>query len=704
MMGSLFNSYYAIKLWFRAQWELQQGQGFLWWSVWAGFGVALYFSLPFEPSIWAGVLAVIVFGLAARAFEHGAVRGVLVAMLFVSLGFAAGQVRTLSVDAPSISEEIKFIKISGVIHSVEAMDTAGKQFRFILQDLNLEGVDEPPGRVRLTLRSKEDLSGVYKSGLRISGLASLNMSSGPVLPGGYDFRQHLFFERIGGVGFFYGAPEIVPDHDPGNVYYEGWIENWREIIAERVLQVFPDRRGAIVVALLTGLRGSMTDADVDAFAASGLAHMLAISGMNVGLFSGVVFFALRLLLAAVPGLALHWPIKKIAAILAFIAAFFYMSLAGATIPTQRSVLMIGVVFLAVLMDRTALSMRLVSFAALVFLLLMPESLLSVSFQLSFAAVVALIAVYDGLREWFLDFFRQAGLMQKILFYVGGVVLTSGVATLATAPFTLYHFQTLPVYSVVANVLATPLMSFVIMPMTVLVLAAMPFGLEAWPLYVMVQGADGVLRIANMVAAWDDAVLRMAVLPVSAFVVSVIGGLWMILVRGHLKWCGVAGFLLAALLTWQSVPPDIYVSEKHGLWAYRAEDGVFYVSSRSKDKFARENWERSLGLTEGVSVNWKKDTALRCDEAACRMELRGRKVSFVDEGEVIPEECAWADVLIARRNVYGIECAAETVIDYSDTKDEGVHAVYLSDSVVGVRVQSVADALGARPWVRSGSDR
>ncbi len=113
-----------------------------------------------------------------------------------------------------------------------------------------------------------------------------------------------------------------------------------------------------------------------------MAHLLAISGMNISFVAGLIFFLTRLLLAASPVLALKFPIKKIAAMLSFAGAVFYMMLSGAEVPVQRAVLMTGIVILAIIMDRTPISLRLVSFSAFVILLVSPESLISASFQMS----------------------------------------------------------------------------------------------------------------------------------------------------------------------------------------------------------------------------------------------------------------------------------------------------------------------------------
>jgi competence protein ComEC len=144
---------------------------------------------------------------------------------------------------------------------------------------------------------------------------------------------------------------------------------------------------------LTGERGAIPEDTMEAMRVAGLAHLLAISGLHIGLVTGILFFGFRAILALWPAVALRYPIKKLAALAALVGAFAYMLITGGTVPTQRAFLMVALVLTAVMLDRSALSMRLVAFAAVIVLLVAPVSVTGPSYQMSFAAVVALIAAY-----------------------------------------------------------------------------------------------------------------------------------------------------------------------------------------------------------------------------------------------------------------------------------------------------------------------
>lgn len=704
-MGSVLKHFVLIKDWLRGHIALQAGHGFLWWPVMLGAGIALYFALPQEPNIWLAVcvLAGVLAGLyGVRAYPRR--RFAVFALFLCCLGFTTAHVRALSVRGPVIEHSIDFVDIKGRVVSVEPLSADQKSARLILDQLHFEGLDSEsiPVRVRLSVRSKSALP-AYDSGDIVAGLASVHTPSDPVIPGGFDFRRHLYFQRIGGIGFFYGAPAIV------NKSVDKWsisfFESLRNRVNARISSLLPEQSTAVVQALLTGKRGAISDTDMEAMRISGLAHMLAISGLHVGLFSAVVFFFVRLSLALVPYAALHWPLKKIAAIAAFVAACLYMGLAGATLPTQRAVIMVGIVLLAVLLDRAALSMRLVAVAALVVLLIAPESLLSISFQLSFAAVIGLIAVYDGLRAFLSAQMRKGGFVRRAALYIGGVMLTSLVAGLVTAPFALYAFQRVAFYGVLANMLAMPVMSAMIMPAAVLALFLMPFGLEAPFLYVMGQGVESVLRIAHAVAEMDHAQILLPALPFSALLCFSCGALFICLWRGPLRWLGLLGLFAGVVIAAPLRVPDVLVAQGHDVWGYAAaaQNGdeeaplAFYVSSTMKARFERENWSRAYGLGEKGAQHWRAGgRELSCDDMACRLILKGKKVSFVMEKEVLSAECAWADILITRRSVRASMCAGPSlIIDHWRVKNTGAQAVYIDDG--GLVVETAKDEDVSRLW-------
>ncbi len=379
---------------------------------------------------------------------------------------------------------------------------------------------------------------------------------------------------------------------------------------------------------------------------AGIAHLLAISGLHLGLVAGTLFFAVRVALALAPPLALRLPGKKIAAALALIGALAYLLLTGATVPTQRAFVMTALMLLAVMVDRNPFSMRLVAWAALVVLLSQPESLLGASFQMSFAAVVALIATYEtGIARRA----QASGLDGRLALYVGGVALTTIVASLATAPLTIYHFGRLATYGVVANLIAVPLTAFWIMPVGLLGLLLLPLGLDGPCFVLMGHGIELMLALAATIADWPGAAAYLARPPIAALTVTVLGGLWLCLWRTGWRRLGLLGVALGGLLMLLERPPDLLIDGRGELVAVRLEDGRLALSPWQRDRWITDGWLRSAG--QASAAPWPAagevlGEGLRCDGLGCVVSRGGHRIALSRRPEALEADCARADLVIS----------------------------------------------------------
>ncbi len=450
---------------------------------------------------------------------------------------------------------------------------------------------------------------------------------------------------------------------------------------------------------LTGERGAIPKPVLRAMRDAGLAHLLAISGLHIGLVAGILFFAARFLLAAIEPVALRYPVKKWAALAALLGAFFYLQLSGATVPTQRAFLMLAVVLAAVVFDRSAISMRLVAWAAVLVLVIAPESLLSASFQMSFAAVAALVAVYEALAGRSSAWRVGAGRVRTTTLYVAGVLLTTVVAGLATAPFALYHFNRFALYGVAANLIAVPLTGLWIMPWAICAFALMPFGLEAVALAPMGWGIDAVIAVATTVAAWPGAVALAPAMPNAGLLAAALGGIWFCLWRGRWRFLGLAG-VAAGLATLALVrPPDILINGTGRLMAVRTVSGGLALSSTRISRFEGELWLRRSG--QARADPWPReglnsDGTLGCDGLGCIYRAGGQTVALAVDRAALDEDCATATVVIGSVPIRPWRCRRPAVvIDRFDLWRRGAHALWLDPG--GVRVRTVAEASGRRPW-------
>lgn len=667
---------------------------FLWVPVFIGIGAGAYFALPFEPPLLFAAAPLAVLAPVILARGRPVIFPFLLLLFFAALGFTAGQARTHFAYTPILQKKINVTEVTGIIESVEDIDTGR---RILLKDVTIEKLppERTPVKIRLTMKKAQD----FRPGDRVHILAGLNPPAEPVMPGAFDFQRYMYFQQIGAVGFVY--KNLSPPVREASKF-NNFIENLRLAIASRVNGALPPAVAPLSTALVTGHRAAIADDDNTAMQNSGLAHLISISGLHIGIFSALVFFVSRFLMACSQKLALNHPIKKYAAILAFFAALFYSLIAGGSIPTQRSVIMIGLAYFAILLDRSPFSLRLVAFAAAAVLLAAPENLVSASFQMSFAAVAALIVVFDALRPWWVERNREGGVFTKFFLYVTGVCLSTIIVTIATSPFTLFHFQQLALYGIIANALAVPVTTFIIMPAMVIALLAMPFGLDFWPLQVMGMGVQAVQDIAHITASLPHATPHLAALPALSLPFAASGLLFLGLWQGRLRVLGALPLFAALVIAGSHHRPDIFVSPDFRLAGFVAGDGNLYLSTRRNNKFTAENWERLLGLSQGSAKSWPSEGGaggINCDSSACRLELHGHKISFLRTREAVAEECNWAEAVIAfdvvKKDLPRGVCSGVIILDKFDGLREGAVALKLNPS--GITVETANNLRGNRPW-------
>ena len=698
--------------WVAGQLSAERERWVLWVPVGFGAGIAVYFALAFEPPGWwgaAGLAAVVLAGLLSRRRS-----GVLILVLAagtVLAGFAAAQLRTARVAAPVLAKDTRPVMVTGQVAEAETREGGA---RVVLRHLSISGLAgaETPERVRVRLTTREPARVGPGDWIRVRAI--LRPPPGPAAPGAFDFARRAYFKRLGAVGFAVGHVQTLGQGSDGPVAagldgggldgggrWDLWWSGLRHGVARQVLEVLPDERGAVAAALMTGDRSAIPKRVVANMRDSGLAHLLAISGLHMGLVTGFLFFGLRALMALSPALALNHPIKKWAAVGAALGAFAYLFLVGATVPAQRAFLMVSVVLLGVLLDRRAISLRLVAWAAFVVLLVAPESLLSASFQMSFAAVTALVAGYEmvALR-------RRANRSERrrwggrLGLYVAGLALTSVIAILATGPFAVYHFNRIAWYGLAANLVAVPMTAFWIMPWAVLAFALLPLGLAGLALHPMGWGVGVVLDVAEAIAGQPGAVIAVKAMPAAGFALVVLGGLWLCLWQRPWRLAGLAVVILGLSSLALSRPPDVLVSADGKLLGVRDGSGGLWLSSNRASPFTAETWTRRAGETTAAA--WPNNGTvsaqgrLLCDSLGCIYRARGQRVALALKGAALEEDCRHATVLISLEPVRRWRCPGpRLVIDRFDLWRHGAHAIWLGSD--DVKVESAAAHRGTRPW-------
>jgi competence protein ComEC len=688
----------------RASLAAEQDRWFPWGVVAFAAGDGLYFNLSVEPAMWLAIVAAILslaaLGAGWRVNAIG-LRCCCAAVAALGLGFAAAKVRTEMATAPTIARDMGPLRLEGRVESVSDL-IKGQRIILAPSRIGRAGTEKLPRRLRLIVRQGKT-SGPLEPGQWISLVGILHPPPQPDIPGGYDFARVAFFNGIGGVGFaFGGAKTIAPARR-----VTAWqhiaveIEGLRHTMTKRVRAALPGPNGAIAAALITGDRGAIDEDDNAAFRDSGLAHILSISGVHMALVGLGIFWALRALLALSRRLALTCPIKKWAAIAAIAASAFYLTISGGGAPPTRSFIMLAMMLLGVFFDRPALSMRPVALAGLAILAVTPESIFDAGFQMSFAAIIGLIALAEWYRVRPRDaaaprpgLFSFRGVLRAVKNRVVAIMLATTVATLATAPFAIFHFDRAVGYSMLANVLAEAPVALIVMPAAAIAVILMPFGLDHWPFQVMGWGVQRMMDVAHWVGGLPGAVMLVPAWPLTALLLVVAGGLWIAIWRRQWRWLGFAPIAVGLTLGFATSAPDIVIAGDGRMAAVREAGGTLVILGRHPDEYTATQWLQREGDRRG----WKTAMAgATCDDLGCVAHTSdGGIVALALRPGALIDDCARADVLVSAIPVRR-ECPhPRLVVDKMELLHNGATAVWFAEN--GVKLETVAEARGVRPWV------
>ncbi|MGD9668347.1 MAG: ComEC/Rec2 family competence protein [Hyphomicrobiaceae bacterium] len=681
---------------FRAAFEAERAHWFYWVPVALGAGIAVYFALPFEPPVAIALLAFVgVAGMRQALPATPVVRALLDVLILLAAGFCLITLRSWSVGAPILEQRMGPVEVRGFIELIESREGPGDRLTLRVTQLGQLARSELPERVRIRTTARGD---ALSPGDAVIVSAHLAPPAGPALPGGFDFARHAYFAGIGAVGFSVAKPirDTQAPEPPLSLRIGAAVQGLRRAIGARVDRVLSGETAAIAKALVTGERGGIPEATNDAYRDSGIFHILSISGLHMAIMGGAVFWLVRFLLALFPSVALRFPVKKWAALAAAAGSLAYLAISGSTFATLRAFIMISIMFLSILLERPAIALRNVALSALVILVLFPESLLDVGFQMSFAAVVALIAAYEVMHAHFGE--RRQGaprLGGMVGVFLGGIVLSTIIASAAVTPFAIYHFHKTQHYAVLANLLAVPICNFVVMPAALATLVFMPLGLEAGPLLVMGLGIDAMSATARFVASLPGAVGMLPAIPTGAFALMLAGGLWLTLWQQRWRLGGLALVCAGVAAAPFSARPDVMIGRDGKLVALRNSAGKLAAVAAPQSQFELKRWLEydGDGRTPSEAVASSGPT---CDSIGCAMDVRGLRVAISRHAASVADDCAMAELVILPVPAPKGCTAPRSVVDFFDVRTKGAHAVYV-EGPRQLRIATVADVRGVRPW-------
>ena len=539
------------------------------------------------------------------------------------------------------------------------------------------GTEARPREIRLTHRARLAVS----PGRFVRCRAVLRPPPGPSIPGDYNFRRQAWFQGLHAVGYVQGRCRggVLGAPEASSMSRHLAIAVKRRALAEYSMSVAGERAGGFAAALTSGDRSFMREEDRVALRRSGLAHLLAISGLHFSIVCGLVYAIMFRGLARIEWLAIRVPLQKPAAVAGLLAGIAYLVISGASVSTQRAFIMAALVFAAVLINRQAISLRTYAIAMVCIMVLRPDSVLSPGFQMSFAATGVLIAIYETWREHRMA--RPGGLGSKRAFAIKSLVVTSVAAGLATAPFAFYHFDRVAPFGLIANLLAMPIISLISAPAAALALILAPFGYADIGLRLFGWSLELVLAVAH----WNDGLSTSTApqwipMPGPSLFMFSAGIAAFLLLKDRARKTITGTLVLAGFVSWWlATPASIY-------WAPSGD-----VYARSGGAYERIRFVDGAGLSP---LSYKEFPVRGyCRNRRCLSDIDDGRVLFLAENELVDCDHLPSDVFVLSGKQQIKSCS--NALAFPEIVAKGGAAIWLRRGKLhNIRF---ADACGARPW-------
>ena len=601
------------------------------------FGIVCYFTLEYEPSIHH-VIAIFAISFIALTLRKYGAWGILISGILIAFtsGILVSKIRSSRIHTIALEEETTTTvagTVSALKHTPRGIQVTIDHVRFgtfLMQD-------KDPDRVRISIPL--DNAKNILVGDRISVFTALSPPSRSILPGGYEFGLYSYFSGIGATGFALGK---ITNYSNADGASQPFLHKIRKSIYFRLVDVMGKDNGNFASALLLGESGGLDRSIMQNMRYSGLAHVLCVSGLHLSLVAGIFFLTSRVLMNLSNFISWHSNIKIIAAVISLMGSGVYLMLSGVQIAATRAYIMTSIFMISIILSRAPYPLRSLGVAAIFMLSLNPEYVLHPSFQLSFAAVLALIGGYEFYirNKWILG--ESSGFISAVKMGIFSNIYSSLLAGLATTPIVIYHFYTISNYTVLANLLVVPLVSFIIMPLGVLSMFLLPLGFDHYPLLIMSKFIGIIINIADWVTNLPGSVWHFGYITPESLCVYMFGLFWVMLWNTKFRLYGLVIIAISLYMMFISPKPDVMFDAKMQILGIKNADGQLEITAPKISNFTKTYWNNWFGQKDGILH--KEDIAKRNHHI---LTASGKKVNILfgeisDKGDINIIGYDWRD--------------------------------------------------------------
>ncbi|NLD39552.1 MAG: DNA internalization-related competence protein ComEC/Rec2 [Desulfatiglans sp.] len=405
----------------------------------------------------------------------------------------------------------KKIILEGTVISPVKKNGQSERFELIVERLFLdENIISVNEKVQISVYNNPV---AYTIGTRIRFPSQIKPFMNFKNPGAYDYELSMQIKGISCNASISDGRYIVPmgRGDPG--FLMGILERIRQPFRDVLNSTLSEKNNALYRALLLGETEGIGDDLREYFNLTGLGHVLAVSGLHVGMIAWISFFICRQILSLSYRLTITHNIKKITAFATCFPVIAYTALSGFQVSGQRAMIMALTYLFSIIIERESDIWSTLLFAAFIILAIDPLAINSISFQLTFLAVVGIVWLTPLIQKVFPDIsgkFINYPRLKSSYFYLTGIISVSIAANIFLLPVTVYYFNRISFVSIFANLLIIPLMGFVILPLGMFSLIILFVSADASRsiLFIGAYGLDIMMCIIEYLAHLPWACFRM----------------------------------------------------------------------------------------------------------------------------------------------------------------------------------------------------
>ena len=661
----------------------------LWLVVFFATGIGFYFSLDKEPNLQlVSLISTFTLTFILLFRKNKMVLICFLPIFFFSFGITTAAWRTHNLSTEKLTKKIEKAKIYGVVEKI--FPSEGKTARLIL---NVKKVyaDE-----KVSVRRLQVMTMNFNNDVRVGDFISFYVSLSPpskrLFPNSYDFARHAYFNQVGRSGFSFSKIRIIESARDDSISSQ--IENLRLKIFHLLTKELGQTNGTVAAALMIGEQRSINKNILDDMRYSGLTHILSVSGLHMSLVSIICFFVIRHLLSYSVRFSQQYNTKKIAGWSSLILSFGYLLISGMQVAALRSFIMLAVLIVGVLIDRQHNPKRSVFVAAFLILLFTPEALFHPGFQMSFSAVLALVGTYEIYSKK-VSAGRSNGfsIFNKIKFYFLGSIVSSFIAGTATSIFVMYHFHNYSNYSVLANLLVAPVVSFVIMPSVVLafLLMPLPFGICKLAFYALNLGIIFMLKVAKYITALPASNFITPTTHIAVPLLFTAGLFWLCIWERRWRAIGLIPMIASFVIIFSTSFPDIIIDERYKAVLLKSKDdkrALLQLSGPKRiSKFHKMQWLSLFDTNQREIINTRLGVT-RIVKGAYKIESKLRKLAGMCIRKRETKE-------LSELMIKNIITQNKVSISREDIEEYGAHFIYLGQDKI--KIERSVDKNISRPW-------